>query len=395
MNIELLRNDTPGCSSKKHFNNAGCSLHPSPVINAVTTYIEEESLIGGYEYAALKADELNQFYSASGALLNCKPENIAFTTSSTDSYIKALSSIPFKRGDVILTTLNDYVSNQIQFLSLQKRFGVNIIRAENIESGEVDVNSMRELIKKHRPVLVAVTHIPNNTGMIQPVEEIGDICSEEDVIYIVDACQSAGQINVNSSKIKCDFLATATRKFMRGPRGGGILFVSDKMLKRVAEPMFIDMRGADWIEDNIYQPTDDAKRFELTEMSYAIQMGTIAAIKYILNIGIENIAERNKLICSHARTKLAAIPFVRLLDQGKNLSAIISLTADNFDVFELKNQLIKRNINVGAAAKKFALMDFNQKHVEAALRISPHYYNTMEEVDILVESIEEILKTKM
>jgi len=391
MNIELLRSETPGCRSKMHFNNAGCSLPPQSVVNAVKNFIGEESLTGGYEYAALKAEELNTFYTSAAKLLNCKAENIAFTSSSTDSYIKALSAIPFKNGDIILTTLNDYVSNQIQFLSLQKRFGVQIIRAENTEIGEVDVNSVSELIKKHRPVLVAVTHVPNNTGMIQPVEEIGNICSEEDVIYIVDACQSVGQINVDTSKIKCDFLAAATRKFMRGPRGGGILFVSDKMLTRSLEPMFIDMRGADWIEDNVYQHLPDAKRFELTEMSYAIQMGAIVAINYILNVGIDSIAERNKILCSYARTKLSAIPSVRLLDQGKNLSAIISLTTDNCDVFELKNQLVQRNINVGAAAKKFALMDFNQKHVEAALRISPHYYNTMEEIDVFVDSVREIV----
>ena len=391
MNIEFLRSETPGCRSKIHFNNAGCSLHPLPVVTAVKNYLEEESLIGGYEYAALKAEHLNTFYTSTAKLFNCKPQNIAFTTSSTDSYIKALSSIPFKNGDVILTTLNDYVSNQIQFLSLQKRFGVEIIRAENIESGEVDVNSIHELIKKHRPILVAVTHVPNNTGMIQPVEGIGDICAAEDIIYIVDACQSAGQINVDTTKIKCDFLAAASRKFMRGPRGGGILFVSDKMLSRTIEPMFIDMRGADWVDDNMYQPVADAKKFELTEMSYAIQTGVIAAVNYILNIGIDNIAERNKIICSYARNKLAAIPSVRLLDQGKNLSAIISLTTDNYNVFKLKDELIKRNINVGAAAKKFALMDFNQKHVEAALRVSPHYYNTLEEIDVLVESISEVI----
>ena len=392
MNIELLRSETPGCRTKLHFNNAGCSLHPLPVVNAVRTYLEEESLTGGYEYAAIKAHELDEFYHSAARLFHCKPENIAFTTSSTDSYIKALSSIPFKAGDIILTSINDYVSNQIQFLSLQKRFGVQIIRAKNTESGEVDVNSVAELIKKHHPVLVAITHVPNNTGMIQPVEEIGDLCFEHDVIYIVDACQSSGQLNVDTTKIKCDFLTAATRKFMRGPRGGGILFVSDKMLMNAKEPMFIDMRGADWMEDNIYKPVADAKRFELTEMSYAIQMGASAAINYILNLGIDSIAERNAMLCSYARTKLSAIPTVRLLDLGKNLSAIISLTTENYNVFDLKSELIRRNINVGAAAKKFALMDFNQKHVDAALRISPHYYNTLEEIDLLVESISEIVK---
>ncbi len=391
MNIELLRDETPGCRTRNHFNNAGCSLHPIPVVDAVRKYLEQEAIIGGYEYAAEQADAINAFYTNAAKLFNCKAENIAFVTSATDGYIKALSAIAFKKGDIILTTLNDYVSNQIQFLSIQKRFGIEIIRAENTVSGEVDVQSMSDLIKKHKPILVAVTHVPNNTGMIQPVEEIGSLCAAHDILYLVDACQSSGQIDVDVAEIQCDFLTTATRKFMRGPRGGGILFVSDKVLSRNIEPLFIDMRGADWIADDKYKPQPDAKRFELTEISYAIQVGAAVAMDYIMKIGIKEIASRNKLLCDYARNKLAAIPLVRLLDQGKKLSAIISLTTDNYDVFNLKNRMVERKINVGAASKKFALLDFENKHVDAALRISPHYYNTLEEIDFLVDNIEDII----
>ncbi|MFI5173201.1 MAG: aminotransferase class V-fold PLP-dependent enzyme, partial [Chitinophagales bacterium] len=391
MNIDALRNDTPGCRTKIHFNNAGCSLHPQPVVDTVINYLKQESLTGGYELAAEKADEINGFYSSAATLFNCKPENIAFVNNATDGFSKALSSIRFKKDDVILTTINDYVSNQIQFLSLEKRYGIKIIRAENTEAGEVDVESVHKNILKHQPVLVSVTHVPNNTGLIQPVEQVGKICHDENILFAVDGCQSAGQLNVDLEKIQCDFFSSSMRKFMRGPRGGGFLYVSDKVLNLGLEPLFIDMTGADWVGENIYRPRADAKRFEFTEVSYAIMLGAKAAMDYILNIGITEIEKRNAELSAYARNQFALIPGTRLLDKGSKLSSIISLTADGVDIMELKDTLIKNNINLGAAVKKFALLDFQNKKAESALRISPHYYNTFEEVDMVAYALKQAL----
>jgi len=387
MNIDAIRNDTPGTRLIKHFNNAGCSLHPKPVIDAVTQFLEEESMLGGYEIAALREKEILDFYVAAAEMLNCKSTNIAFVNSATDGFAKAISSIHFKQGDVILTTLNDYASNQIQFLSLKKRFGVNILRAENKPSGEVDPDVILQLIKKHRPVLVSVTHVPNNTGMIQPINAIGEICAAEDILYAVDACQSAGQIPLDVQQIKCDFLTFTMRKFMRGPRGSGVLYVSDKMLNRNMEPLFIDMRGADWVSENNYQQIADATRFEFIEQSYAVLIGATVAIRYYLNLGQENVYTRNKEISAYTRLKLSSIPGIQLMDQGIQLSNIISAISAKKNIFEIKAALNRLGINIGAAQKKFALLDFEQKHIEGTLRISPHYYNTQEEIDILADSI--------
>ncbi len=387
MDIVAIRNDTPGSRLVKHFNNAGCSLHPLPVVEAVKQFLDKESMIGGYEIHANREQQLLDFYSAAAEMLNCHPRNIAFVTSATDGFVKALSSIPFKSGDVILTTLNDYVSNQIQFLSLQKRFGVEIIRAENLPTGEVDPGSIEQLIKKHRPVLVSVTHVPNNTGMIQPIEEIGAICAKEDVLYAVDICQSAGQIPVDVKKVLCDFASFTMRKFMRGPRGSGVLYVSDKVLDKKMEPLFVDMRGADWIDENVYQQIPDAKRFEYVEQSNAIITGATVAIRYYLNLGQENVYERNRIISAYTRKKLSEIPGIKLMDQGKQLSNIISALPEKKNIFEIKAELNRLGINIGAAQKKFALLDFQQKHIEGTLRISPHYFNSHEEINILADSI--------
>lgn len=387
MDIAAIRNDTPGTRLIKHFNNAGCSLHPLPVVEAVKQFLDEESMIGGYEIHAKREAEILDFYQAAAEMLNCKSSNIAFVNSATDGFAKGLSSIPFKAGDVIITTLNDYVSNQIQFLSLQKRFGVKIIRAQNQLSGEVDPDDIRTLIKKHRPILVSVTHVPNNTGMVQPIEAIGDICEQEDVLYAVDVCQSAGQIPLDTQKIKCDFASFTMRKFMRGPRGAGVLFVSDKVLSRGMEPMLIDMRGADWTGADTYQQIPNATRFEYVEQSYAIIIGSKVAMRYYMNLGQENVYERNRFISDYTRKKLEAIPGITLMDRGNNLSNIVSAKTSKKNIFEIKAELNRLGINIGAAQKKFAYLDFEQKHIEGALRISPHYFNSTEEIDILADSI--------
>ena len=215
--IQSLRADTPGTKERIHFNNAGASLMPTPIIAAIKQHIDLETKIGGYEAAAQEAEAIQGFYNSTAKLLNTKARNIAYTSNATDSYSKALSSIPFEQGDIILTTRQDYASNQIAFLQLAKRFGVQIVRAGNADSGAVDLDSVASLIRKHQPKLVAITHIPTNSGLIQPVGAIGEMCRKEDILYLVDACQSAGQVVLDVEKIRCDFLSVTMRNFMRGP----------------------------------------------------------------------------------------------------------------------------------------------------------------------------------
>ena len=320
--ISKLRQETPGCANRIHLNNAGAGLMPLPVIDAIKEYIDLEANIGGYEAAAQEAIAINGFYTSTAKLLNTKPENIAFTTNATDSYNKALSTISFKEGDIILTTRQDYASNQIAFLLLKKRFDIEIIRAENTQEGPVDLNSIESLINKHNPKLVAVTHVPTNTGLIQPVEAIGEICAKEEILYLVDACQSVGQLNVDLEKLCCDFLSVTMRKFMRGPRGAGFLYVSDRILQSDMEAFFTDMRGGTWTEANAYSISTTARRFELWERAYALMLGSKAACDYALEVGLDKIEQRVKYLAAIARKRLAEIPGIRILDHGTNLCGI-------------------------------------------------------------------------
>jgi selenocysteine lyase/cysteine desulfurase len=395
--VQKFRNETTGTKNVIHLNNAGSGLMPDIVTQAQLDHIKLESEIGGYEASALRADIVKAFYEQASLLFNCKPTNIAFTASATDSYTRALSSIPFKAGDVILTDCDDFVSNQIQFLSLQKRVGIKIVHIKNAAIGGVDLSDLQEKLHKYLPRLLAITHIPTNSGLVQPVNEIAKIYNDylnvypDKTWYILDACQSVGQMKLDVQKLRCDFLSVTCRKFLRGPRGTGALYISDRVLQAGLEPMFIDMRGAEWTEKDKYKQQPDAKRFEDWEFAYSTVMGTKAAIEYCLNIGEDKIWHQVKLLSGITRQKLSEINRVRVLDRGPELGGLVTFTVKDSDPVLIVSELLKRRINVVPSYRAFGLIDFDEKGVKWAVRASPHYYNTLDEIDAFIEGVREII----
>ena len=385
--IHRLRAETPGCERRIHFNNAGAGLLPAPVLTAMTDHLELEATAGGYEAADARREQIDDFYAAGAELLGCRPEQIAFTSSATDAFARALSAVPFAAGDVILTTREDYVSNHIAFISLHRRFGVEVVLAPSRPEGGVDVAELTRLMDRTGPRLVAVTHIPTNSGLVQPVAEIGRRCRERELLYLLDACQSIGQYPLDMEALGCDFLTATGRKFLRGARGSGLLCASERALAAGYEPLFIDLRGADWTSPTAYQPVPGARRFEEWEKSYAAMIGTATAIRYALRVGVDGINERAIALAAELRARLADVPGVRLLDRGPELCAIATLAIDGVTGEQLHRALAARGINSSVSDRSSALHDFTDKGVESCLRLSPHYYNTEHEVEQVVDAI--------
>jgi selenocysteine lyase/cysteine desulfurase len=391
LDIQRLRSETPGCQQRIHLNNAGSALMPAPVVQAIQDHILLESRIGGYEAADARHDAIQGAYRALAHLIGAQPRNIAFTENATASFSQALSSVRLQRGDVILTTRNDYASNQIQFLSLQARLGVKIVRAPDHSQGGVDVQAMDELIRRLKPRLVCVTHVPTNSGLIQNVTAIGALCRNAGVLYLVDACQSIGQLPIDVGTLGCDFLSASTRKYLRGPRGAGFLYVSDRVLELGLEPLFIDMRGADWIAEDRYRALPDARRFENWEFAWALVLATGEAARYASALGIEPIRRRVAALATRLRDQLGSISQVRLLDRGTELCGIVSVATANHDPAALVSTLRTRGINSSAQIREYAVIDYDDKRVTSSLRLSPHYYNTEEEIDLAVSALRELL----
>ncbi|HEX9957699.1 MAG TPA: aminotransferase class V-fold PLP-dependent enzyme, partial [Fibrella sp.] len=326
MNLDQLRRDTPATNHLIHLNNAGAGLMPTVVSNAVQDYLAHEARYGGYESVAAYGEQLQEIYPQAAQLLNTQPRNIALASSATNAYAQALSAIPFREGDVILTTNDDYISNQFAFLSLQKRMGVRIVRADDYPAGGVIPDQLIELARRLRPVVIAVTHVPTNSGRIQPVDAFGEVAREVGAWYIVDACQSVGQMPVNAEAIGADFLSLTGRKFLRGPRGTGLLYVSDRALDAGLEPLFIDMRGADWTGTDTYQPQASARRFEQWETAPALTLGLTEAIRYANAIGSSAIAQRNAALMKQLHAGLADQPGIRLLDEAEHTASLLLFT---------------------------------------------------------------------
>jgi selenocysteine lyase/cysteine desulfurase len=388
LDLAALRADTPGCESVVHFNNAGCGLLARPVLQVMLDHLQLEARIGGYEASAQRAPEVRDFYAAIADLLNARPGNIAFAGSATHAYSKALSAIPFERGDVILTTRNDFISNQLAFLALRRRCGVEVVHAPDLPDGAgVDVEAMAARMRARRPRLVAVTHVPTNSGLVQPIAEIGRQCRQLDLLYLVDACQSVGQFALDVEAIGCDMLTATCRKFLRGPRGSGFLYVSDRVLREGYEPLFIDMHGARWTATERYQPADTAARFEEWEFPYAAVLGCAAAARYALGVGLEAIAPRTRMLATRLRGVLAEIPGVRVLDRGRQLAALVTFAIDGWEAQPFKDAMQARGINSALSFREFAQYDFGDKDVTWCLRLSPHYYNTEAEVDMVADTV--------
>ena len=391
MNVPELRADTPGCEHRVHLNNAGAALMPRPVIQAIHDHIDLEAKIGGYEAEADAADAIAEAYEDVARLLGTSADRVAFTEHATGSFVAALSSIPFERGDVLLTTRNDYVSNQIQYLSLAHRFGVEVVRAPDAPEGGVDLHAMEGLIHRRRPRLVSVTHIPTNSGLVQDVATIGAMCRARDILYMVDGCQSVGQMPVDVEAMGCDFFAATTRKYLRGPRGAGFLYVSDRVLDTGLEPLLPDMRAADWIADDLYQPAPDAKRFESWEFAWALVLGTGAAVRYANALGLDPIRDRVRSLASTLRERLAEIPGVRVLDRGAELGATVTVSVAGHVPEDLATALRIRGINTSSQSRGSAVIDYDDKGVDGALRVSPHYFNDESDLDALVDALTEIV----
>src|SRR5258708_1328879 len=278
--LDRWRRDTPGCRERIHLNNAGASLMPAPVLEALTHYLEREATIGGYEAADEGAARVGDTYEAVARLLGSAPRNVALVENATVAVARALSAFDFRPGDRIVTTRTDYVSNQLMFLSLARRAGVETVRADDLPEGGTDPESVRRLARHPRTKLVALTWVPTNSGLVQDAAAVGAVCAELGTPYLVDACQAVGQMRVDVRALGCDFLAATGRKFLRGPRGTGFLYVSDRMLERGAAPLFVDMRGANWTDPDAFRLADGARRFENFEFAYALTLGLGAAVRY-------------------------------------------------------------------------------------------------------------------
>lgn len=388
--IKRARAETPGCTERIHFNNCAAGLMPTPVIDALKTHIDLEARIGGYEAADAADDAVQGCYAAIARLLNCKPTEVAVVENATRGWDMAFYAFDFKPGDRILTCSAEYSSNYIAYLQVARKTGAVIETIPDDSYGAVDVDALRDTIDE-RVKLIAVTHVPTNGGLVNPAAAIGKVAREHGIPYLLDACQSAGQMPLDVDELNVDMLSATSRKFLRGPRGMGCLYVREELIAKL-EPPLLDNHAATWIAPDEYRLVDDARRFENWECNVAAKIAFGTAVNYALDWGMDAIESRISALAGGLRAGLGAMTDVRLRDLGTRQCGIVSFTVAHLAPPAVVQRLQERGINASVSRIASTRLDMQERGLDSLVRVAVHYYNSEDEVARFLTALEEIVR---
>jgi cysteine desulfurase/selenocysteine lyase len=376
--IDLIRSQTKGCAGLIHFNNAGASLPPDVVVDTVIDYLREEALAGGYETEAKYLAQINGVYDKIAGLINADAEEIALFENASAAWGTAFKGLSFESGDEIITSEMEYVTNLIGLVDMQKEDGIKVKVIPNDAQGNFSMKELEGSITA-KTKMIAVTHISSSGGSVLPVEEIGAVAEKHGILYLLDACQSVGQLPLDVKKINCDMLSATGRKYLRAPRGTGFLFVKKSSQDKI-KPVLLDFLAAGNVSLSGYTLRQDARRFELYEKNRALTLGLGKAVEYALNIGMDRIWPRIEHLSSLLRTELAEISGVIVHDYGNKRSGIVTFSVRGMESFEIKAKLAASGINVSIGGAQATPIYMDKNKLSTVVRASVHYYNTEEEI---------------
>jgi selenocysteine lyase/cysteine desulfurase len=387
------RAETPAVANGVYLNSASCSLMPQPVITAVQDYFALEARVGGYHAVAQESAALEAVYGSVAALINAKPNEIALMGSHTLAWQSVFQGLRFKEGDRILTSRSEYGANYVAFLQMQRRTGcvIDVIPCGN--DGATDPLALEKMIDD-RVKLIAINWIPTNGGLMNPAAEIGNVARSHGIPYLLDACQALGQMPVDVKELGCDFLTSAGRKWLRGPKGSGFLYVREDQLSAPGcEPGIIDDFGALWSQSDKYEVIDTARCFETHEQQPALRLGLGVAVEYARRIGLDNIRERVNHLAEGLRGELAALQGIRVQDLGSERAGLVTFTHDDIPAADITAALHKENICVKTIPQAGAYLDTLARDIPELVRVSAHYFNNEDELEALLKALRAAIGT--
>lgn len=386
IDVERARALTPGCDQVLHLNHAGASLAPQPVLDAVVAHLQREALTGGYEAEAEAAPLLEATYAGLARLLGCGVDEVALSDSATRSWASVVHALPLSAQDRVVTTRAEYGSNAIALLQLQRRTGCEIVLVDDDEDGQVDLHALTVALDHDRVAFVSLVYVPTQSGLVNPAAEVGRLCADAGVLFVLDACQAAGQLPIDVTELGCQVLTGTGRKFLRGPRGTGFAYVQRELALQL-EPPVLDLHGATWVRADRYELRDDARRFELWESDVAGRIGLGVAVEHALGWGLDAIAERTAQLAADLRARLAEVPGVTVRDRGRRLGAITTFTVDGLPAEAVQARLREQGTNVSVSYATSSQLDLGQKGLDAVVRASVHYVTTDEELGRFVDQV--------
>lgn len=385
--LESARADTPGCRSVVHLNSAGAGLTCESVVEAMIGHLRAEAMLGAYEAALAATDQLALVHDAAATLLGCSASEIAVIDNASRAWSLAVQSIPLRRGDRVLVSDSEYMSNCVVLEAVCRRAGAELQLLPTDAHGRVCVDRLGEIVDA-RVRLIAVPHIPICGGHVNSVAEIGQIAQQVGSLYVVDACQSLGHVPVDVDAIGCDFLTAAGRKYLRGPRGTALLYArAQSMPKLSRHALAADVYGTRWLPDGSWETRDDARRFESWETNCAAQIGLGLAVEYANRRGVQSTWPRVRSLGEHLRSALAELAQVELYDAADDGCGIVSFAVGSRRPDAIRNSLSALGINVSVAEPALTPWHPSARRFGIVLRASVHYYNTVSEIDTFVEAL--------
>lgn len=389
--IAAIRAATPGCSDDLiHLNHAGSSLPAQTVLDAQIGHLQREAVIGGYEAAAEAADRCTATGASIARLIGARPSEIARFGSAAEAWMAAFWSIPMAAGQRIIVHDHEYGANAIAFIHAAKTRGVVIDRVPSDDHGQVSVEALAERLQVADDVaLVSLTHVPTNGGLVNPAAAIGRLARAADVPFLVDACQSVGQLDVDVDEIGCDFLTATGRKYLRGPRGTGFLYARTSILDRVT-PSQPDHHGASWSSTDDYTLADGAQRFEYWEFSHAGWLGLGAAVDVALDLGLDRIELTVAERANQLRTMLTDLGLT-VYDEGVQRCGIVTTASPNIASADLRAALSIRSINASTTFAGSSRYDVERRNLPDMLRLSVHCITTVSELERAAAALRDVL----
>ncbi|MGK0226763.1 MAG: selenocysteine lyase/cysteine desulfurase [Thermoproteota archaeon] len=382
--VAQLRANTPGADNVVHLNHAGSSLPTQATLDTQIHHLQREAMTGGYEAANEAADRSERVYASIGSLIGAKHYEIARLEQATAAWNAGFWSIPMEPGQRIITANAAYGANAVAFLRAVERRGVTIDVVGDDEHGHVDVDELARRVDSD-VALIAVTHVPTNGGLVNPAAAVGKIANGAKIPYLLDACQSVGHLHLDVNEIGCDLLSGTGRKFLRGPRGTGFLYASERIIERLI-PDHPDHHGADWTTPSNYVLQPNARRFESWEFGHGGWLGLGNAVDEALTIGTERIEATIYERSDSLRKQLRAAGFT-LWDLGARPCGIVTATGDGLDPSTAKLALRAQDINISVTTPASTRFDSANRDLPDMMRISAHYTTTEAEIRHAVSAL--------
>lgn len=389
LDVAAERTRTPGSFTGHHFNAAGAALLATGTVEAVIDHLRAESLSGGYEAAQHAAPALAAVYARVAELLGARPEEVALVESATAGWQRAVSALRLRPGDRVLAARSSYVSSALHLLSAERDHGVRVELLPNGPDGAVDLEALETALRTGPAALVTAAHVPTSSGLVEPAAGIGALTQAHGVPFLLDATQSLGQLPVDMGALGCDLLVGTGRKFLRAPRGTGVLAVRRPLLDRLA-PEAPDVRGARWIAERSWELVPDAKRFELWEAAHALRLGLGAALADLSALSVDTVARHLATVTGALRERLAALPGVHVTDPPAAGGAIVTFVVDGLDPTDVQRELTRRRVHLIAVPAAHGRWDMDPRGLTKVVRASVHVYNDDADLDALVEAVHEI-----